>query len=782
MIARGFIAFVAAWALLGCTIGEGEYFGKVGKPRPGHLRWCNSGEPEYLDPALVTSTTGTPIVEVLFDGIANHGPDAMPVPGLATSWDISADLRRFTFHLREDAKWSNGRPIVADDFAYHIVRIIHPQTASRNAEGHWNIKNGKLFTANRVKLVTRDVPPFDKGDVVEVLGWHGVATEGAELFEGSSSWPAPTRLDVRAAKDSGEPSLEVPEGTSVAVLEVSGADARITWSTSADETLQGWTSAAVLQVPLPDTNKRKSSAVLALRDFGEPVTKAYASVPAGEEVIVIETRGEMSYVFHPAGDGLYGWVPTDELDIQPNASIRYQLREVPPEHRPGVTFGADPHLALREGEATGRDLLMTPEVLGVRTPDPHTLVVETWGPVPYMVNVIASRFFRPTPREAVSRHPKRWTYPEHIVTSGPYTLTSWRDRDSIELVKSPNYWNPELPKLERVTIYSINDQGASANYYYQGGCDAVSSNNIPASYLPAINGERRPGGKAFKDYIAAPYLGIYFYVFNTEVMDNVHLRRALSHAIDRRPIPKILHGGQIPTNQYVPGTPIEQLSPEERQLCGVKEGDPGVAMIVEAGKLCYVPPIGPTFDLEKARSELELAKKEMGSRFPKKISLKFNSGVEQHKLIAEYIQHEWKQRLGLDIELHVQEWKTFLKATKAGEFQVARMGWIGGYLDPEQNFMKNFKCNNPQNRSRWCNEEFDALFKEIEAEANRGKRLELLKRAEALMIEASPVMPLYVYTQHHLQKPYVKGLKVNLTDRVLFQHVYFDEDWRRGAE
>jgi len=700
-------ASLAALALAaGCGIGDGDYFGRVDRAVPGHLRWCNSGEPEYLDPALVTSTTGIPVVEAMFDGLANHGPDAAPVPGLATDWDISADLRRFTFTLRKDAKWSNGRPIVADDFVYHIVRILHPQTASRNAENHWNLKNGQLFTANRVRLVLADSGPFHAGDVVEIVAW--------------------------------EP-----------------ADA-----------------------PFPDTNVRRSSAPLALRDQGADASAAYARVPANAEVIVIERRAGMSYVLYPEGDGVYGWVPSAELDIEPNAEVQFRVREVPPEHRPGVTLGPDPALVLREGIVSGRDLLMTPEVLGVRAPDDHTLVLETWGPVPYMVNVISSRSFRPTPREVVSRWPKRWTFPEHIVTSGPFTLDAWADRDFIRLVKSPGYWDSSLPKLERITVYSMNDQGANANYYYQGGCDAVTSNNIPSSYLPVVNGEQR--GTPFKDYIGAPYLGSYFYVFNTEVLDNVHLRRALSHAIDRRPLPKILHGGQIPTHQYVPGTPISQLSAADQVLCGVSANTPGVAMIVEPGKLCYVPPTGPTFDVAKAREELALARKEMGAKFPDKITLKFNSGVEGHKLIAEYVQHEWMDKLGLNVELEVQEWKTFLKSTKAGEFQVARMGWIGSYLDPEQNFMKNFKCANPQNRSRWCNAEFDALFARIEAEADRKRRLELLAEAEQLMIDQVPVMPLYDYTQHHLQKPFVRGLKVNLTDRVLFQHASIDASWREG--
>src|SRR5262249_23889854 len=151
--------------------------------------------------------------------------------------------------------------------------------------------------------------------------------------------------------------------------------------------------------------------------------------------------------------------------------------------------------------------------------------------------------------------------------------------------------------------------------------------------------------------------------------------------------PKILKAGEIPTAQFSPGTPIAQLSDADLALCGVNRDTKGVATIVLSNELCYVPPPGLDFDLEKAHRELELAKQEMGDQFPQKFTLKFNSGSDAHKLIAEWIQEVWRKNLGLEVDLEVQEWKTFLKDTVNGEYDLARMGWIGNFPDPEAEFL-----------------------------------------------------------------------------------------------
>ncbi len=326
----------------------------------------------------------------------------------------------------------------------------------------------------------------------------------------------------------------------------------------------------------------------------------------------------------------------------------------------------------------------------------------------------------------------------------------------------------------------MDEQAASANLYFQGGCDVVAASSVPSTYLPALKGEKR-GGRAYKDLIIAPYLGIYYYVINTEKISNVHMRRALSFAIDRSPIPGLIHGGQQPTSAFIPGRSVSSLSDEELKICQLDRGTKGFVSFVTPTD-CYHSPNGPDFDIGQAKKELAIAKREMGANFKASVELKFNSGKESHKIIAEYFQDQWKKNLGLEVTLQVQEWKTYLKDTSAGKFEIGRLGWIGSTPDPESEFLIVFKCTDgkpsPFNRSRWCSDEFDRLYREAGQEMNRSKRLEILHRAEKLMIEDVPIIPIYVYTQQHLRKPYVRDMSIQLGDKVPMQWAWIDPDWK----
>jgi ABC-type oligopeptide transport system substrate-binding subunit len=242
-----------------------------------------------------------------------------------------------------------------------------------------------------------------------------------------------------------------------------------------------------------------------------------------------------------------------------------------------------------------------------------------------------------------------------------------------------------------------------------------------------------------------------------------------------------LKGGQITALSLTPGKPIAELTEEELRLCGVARDAPGVAMIVETGKHCYVPPPGPRFDPEAARRELELARAELGAKFPKTIALRFNSGFEQHKTIAEWVQNEWQRGLGIPVELDSMEWKSYLKATMAKDYDVARFGVTGNFADPEAEFLPFMKCQSPDNRTGFCNAEVERLLGEAQLEGDRTRRLELTRQAEAIIMDEVPIIPMYVYTQHVLQKPYVKDLFINLLDHQSLRETWIDPDWRRNG-
>lgn len=110
------------------------------------------GEPENLDPSKSTDTVSATLIHQMFEGLTVYGPkDLRPVQGVARSWDRSDDGLRLRFHLRPEARWSDGRPVTANDFAYAWRRALRPETASRAASNLYPLKNAALFHSGRIR-------------------------------------------------------------------------------------------------------------------------------------------------------------------------------------------------------------------------------------------------------------------------------------------------------------------------------------------------------------------------------------------------------------------------------------------------------------------------------------------------------------------------------------------------------------------------------------------------------------------------------------------------------
>src|SRR5213596_4284140 len=112
----------------------------------------NGAEPESLDPAVLTGEADGRVALELFAGLTRYEPiDATPVPDLAERWDLSADGRVYTFHLRANAVWSTGEPITARDFVYSWVRVLSPATASEYAGQLFYLKNGEEYCTGKIR-------------------------------------------------------------------------------------------------------------------------------------------------------------------------------------------------------------------------------------------------------------------------------------------------------------------------------------------------------------------------------------------------------------------------------------------------------------------------------------------------------------------------------------------------------------------------------------------------------------------------------------------------------
>jgi len=124
---------------LGCG-GKQQAPGTDGGEREQHLIFNNGAEPEYLDPGKASGHSGIRLINQLFEGLVSLDPTTLePIPGAAESWDVSEDGLRYTFHLREGATWSDGTPLVAEDFRRSWLRVLDPATAALLADQRYLI-------------------------------------------------------------------------------------------------------------------------------------------------------------------------------------------------------------------------------------------------------------------------------------------------------------------------------------------------------------------------------------------------------------------------------------------------------------------------------------------------------------------------------------------------------------------------------------------------------------------------------------------------------------------
>jgi len=137
-----------ALAIAGCTKRETPVEAGI---RTQTLLIGNLAEPRDLDPHIVTAATDSYILAALFEGLTVLDEQtSKPLPGTADHWEISADGLVYTFHLRPGARWSNGDPVTARDFAYSFQRMLTPALGSEYSYMLWVIKNAEAYNSGKL--------------------------------------------------------------------------------------------------------------------------------------------------------------------------------------------------------------------------------------------------------------------------------------------------------------------------------------------------------------------------------------------------------------------------------------------------------------------------------------------------------------------------------------------------------------------------------------------------------------------------------------------------------
>ena len=379
--------------------------------------------------------------------------------------------------------------------------------------------------------------------------------------------------------------------------------------------------------------------------------------------------------------------------------------------------------------------------VGVSALDDKTLKVELRHPTPYFLSLLAHYSTFAVHRETVLNFGRideagtLWTRAENFVGNGPFTLSSWKLNHLIRVEKNPLYWDAETVKLNEIRFYPIDSALTEERMFRTGALHATSS--TPLDKIAVYQTEQP------EKISISPYLGTYYYRFNTDraPLDDARVRRALSMTIDREAIvTAITKGGQLPAYTFTP--PNTQTY--------------------------RAPPSPIRHDIAAARQLLAEAGYPNGEGFPT-LELIYNTS-DGHRRIAVAIQQMWKTALNIDISLANQDWKVYLSRVQSQDYDIARAAWIGDYPDPNT-FLDMFVSGGGNNQTGWSNPRYDQLIAEAATQADNPQRYATFQRAESLLMEESPIAPIYTYTRVLLKQPQLQGWHANILDHHPYKYV-----------
>ena len=154
------------------------------------------------------------------------------------------------------------------------------------------------------------------------------------------------------------------------------------------------------------------------------------------------------------------------------------------------------------------------------------------------------------------------------------------------------------------------------------------------------------------------------------------------------------------------------------------------------------------------------------------IDLLYNTS-EGHQKLAQAIQQMWKTTLGIDVTLTNTDWKVYLSRQSIGDFQIARAGWIGDYIDPKS-FLDMMVTGRGNNQTGWSNKEYDNLLVKASNSTSQQERFNYFYEAEKILIDEMPIIPIYTYTRIYMLHEDVQGWGNNILDSRPYQFVYLE--------
>lgn len=487
-----------------------------------------------------------------------------------------------------------------------------------------------------------------------------------------------------------------------------------------------------------------------------------------------QTASDYSYLF----DGL---IAKNEVAQETEANPEYDAAAAAAAEEAGEEYTTPETVytaAAQEAQAAN-DILV-----GVEATDDHTLQVTLVSPCPYFLSLCAFPTFFPVPQAAVEAadpdgtNPGAWAVEAGFVSNGAYTCTAWTHDESMTYTKNPNYYRADEVQIETLQFMLSADDAAIYNAYTAGNLDFIDT--IPNAQLGELLANEDP------ELYVADNIGTYYVGFNvnselfagkTPEQAN-DMRHAINLLIDRQYIVDTIgQTGQHLANTFIP----DSMSDGNGNL--FKQNTDSYTF-PDAEAVGYYDPSQDAYEDNLAEA-IELLKSAgfefdennmLSADTPLQFTYLTNEG-EGNEAIGAAIQQDLAV-IGAQVDIATEAWSVFLNDRKAGNYDVARQGWLADFDDPI-NMLEMWTSSSGNNDSQfgrpagstepgpapsyapqnWT--EYDNLIAQIKSETDLTARVAEMHAAEDMLMETWGLVPLYYYNDPYMQKSNVTGVYTN---------------------
>ena len=424
--------------------------------------------------------------------------------------------------------------------------------------------------------------------------------------------------------------------------------------------------------------------------------------------------------------------------------------------------------------------------MNIKAVDDKTIEVTLKNSITYWNELLAFPAYFPVREDVVAN--ESWaTDPSTYVCNGAYTMSDWSHNSVITLKKNDNYFDADSVTMPEINFYLSDDANNMLTNFENGSWQMID--DVPTNEIAALK-------EAYPDeFVVAGQLGTYYVCWNInedilpegsglsgkEAEDaRAEIRNAISLLFDRNYIvEEIGQAGQVPAASFVAMGLTDADGKEFRENAN---GGKGGYYAVDTASLqsnfdAAIEVLKKYYDYDEASGQF--------TNFPS-LTYLYNTS-ESHKAIGEYLQSALAA-VGINMQLENQEWNTFLETRKAGDYSIARNGWLADYNDPicfldmwttasgnnDVQFGKgahqsvaaysldltDLGYDTKVTDGTWA-ETYDVLISDIKTCTDTETRYALMHKAEDLLMQTGAICPLYFYTDIYMIDSSVKGFFSN---------------------